>query len=146
MAGVGKLFLRRATLKILVLSEVRIYILSASWNKVQSTMYEIYNDNNCVFGNWIYIQSDHRVQLKSMRPTFQRNCSQFWIMFLNCGTSLLLVIHMTAFKLQSVSIDLFFDLFIFRQKKTKKLVHRCMWNQTVTKVWQQSFLREKMML
>ena len=43
---------------------------------------------------------------------------QFWIMFLNCGTSLLVVIHTTAFKLQSVSIDLFFDLFIFRQEKT----------------------------
>jgi len=36
---------------------------------------------------------------------------------LNCGTSLLVVIRMTAFKLQSVSIDLFFYLFIFRQEK-----------------------------
>jgi len=38
-------------------------------------------------------------------------------MFLNCGTSLLVVIRMIAFKLQSVSIDLFFDLSIFRQEK-----------------------------
>jgi len=38
-------------------------------------------------------------------------------MFLNCGTSSLVVIRMTAFELQSVSIDLFFNLFIFRQKK-----------------------------
>jgi len=38
-------------------------------------------------------------------------------MFLNFGTCLLVVIRMTAFKLQSVSINLFFDLFIFRQGK-----------------------------
>ena len=37
-------------------------------------------------------------------------------MFLNCGTSLLVVIHMTAFELQSISVNLFFDLFIFRQE------------------------------
>ena len=52
-------------------------------------------------------------------------------MFLNCGTSLLVVIRMIAFKLQSVSIDLFFDLCLFSDKK--KLVHRCMWNQIVIK-------------
>ena len=38
-------------------------------------------------------------------------------MFLNCGTSLLVVIRMTAFKLQSVNIDLFLDLFTFIQEK-----------------------------
>ena len=32
------------------------------------------------------------------------------------GTYLLVLVHMTAFKLQSVSIDLFFNVFIFRQK------------------------------
>ena len=37
-------------------------------------------------------------------------------MFLNCGTSLLVVILMIAFKLQSVNIDLFLDLFIFIQE------------------------------
>ena len=37
-------------------------------------------------------------------------------MFLNCGTSLLVVIRMIAFKLQSVNIDLFLDLFIFMQE------------------------------
>ena len=33
------------------------------------------------------------------------------------GTSLLVVIPMTAFKLQSVNIDRFLDLFIFMQEK-----------------------------
>ena len=37
-------------------------------------------------------------------------------MFLNCGTSLLVVIRMIAFELQSVNIDLFLDLFIFIQE------------------------------
>ena len=37
-------------------------------------------------------------------------------MFLNCGTSLLVVIRLIAFKLQSVNIDLFLDLLIFIQE------------------------------
>jgi len=58
---------------------------------------------------------------------------------MNCGTSLLVMIRTTAFKLQSFSNDLFFHLFIFRQEKACS--HGCMWNQIVTKVWQQSFLK-----
>ena len=38
-------------------------------------------------------------------------------MFLNCGINLLVVIRMTAFKLQPVNIDLFLLLFIFMQEK-----------------------------
>ena len=38
-------------------------------------------------------------------------------LFLNCGTRLLVIIRMNAFKLQSVNIDLFLDLFIFIQEK-----------------------------
>ena len=38
-------------------------------------------------------------------------------MFLNCGINLLVVIRMTAFKLQPVNIDLFLLLFIFMEEK-----------------------------
>ena len=44
-------------------------------------------------------------------------------MFLNCGTSLLVVIRMIAFKLQSVNIDLFLDLFIFIQGNARSQIY-----------------------
>ena len=65
-------------------------------------------------------------------------------MFLNYGTSLLVVICMIAFKLQSVNIDLFLDLFIFIQENACSQMY--VDPNIVTKDWQQSFLGLEMLL
>jgi len=67
-------------------------------------------------------------------------------MFLNCGTSLLVVIRMNASLHSNCSqlASTCTSTCLFSGKK--KLVDRCVWNQIVTKVWQQSFLSAEMML
>ena len=76
-------------------------------------------------------------------------------MLLNCETSLVVVICMSEFKLQSVNIDLFLDLFIFMQEKSCSQMYvdpisdkslAAKFFPIVTKVWLQSFLCVEMLL